>query len=150
VDSLITILVFAVVGVSALIAIGTIFVGGDPRDQIGGDSGGTGGGRRPGPDFSGEETPEMQEQDARHMIEGRNRRRIARGQEPLDVEAELARLRALTGPPVVDPEAEAEARAVIAARNARRRRRGEPEGDVEAEVAALLEAARDLEPPSGA
>ncbi|MGE4427200.1 MAG: hypothetical protein AB7G37_12175 [Solirubrobacteraceae bacterium] len=145
-ESLITIVVFAVVGVSALVAIGTIFVGGDPHKRIGAD-GVDPGGRAPGPDFSGDETPEMQEADARGMIEGRNRRRIARGQEPLDVDAELARVRALTGPPSVDPEAEAEARAIVAGRNARRRRRGEPEGDVEAEVAALLDVVSRMKPP---
>lgn len=82
------------------------------------------------------------ERDAeiRQMLEARNARRLARGQEPLDVEAELARL--LAGPaPAADPALVAEVRQLVEARNARRARAGKPPLDVEAEVARQL---RDL------
>jgi len=68
--------------------------------------------------------------EVRQMIEARNARRIARGEEPLDVEAEIARLSA----PAVDPSLESEIRALVIARNERRERQGKPPLDVEAEV----------------
>jgi hypothetical protein len=82
------------------------------------------------------------ERDAeiRQMLEARNARRVARGQAPLDVEGELARL--LAGPaPATDPALVAEVRQLVEARNARRARAGKPPLDVEAEVARQL---RDL------
>jgi hypothetical protein len=71
------------------------------------------------------------------MLEARNARRVARGQTPQDVEAQLAGLLR----PAVDPGLEAEVRDLVIARNARRRRAGRPPLDVEAEVARQL---RDL------
>jgi Spy/CpxP family protein refolding chaperone len=72
------------------------------------------------------------ERDAeiRQLLEARNARRAARGQPPVDVEAEL---RALTAP-AADPELAAEVRQVVEARNARRVARGQPPLDVDAEV----------------
>ena len=64
------------------------------------------------------------------MLEARNARRVSRGQEPLDVEAEIRRL----SEPVADPALEAEVRQLVEARNARRVRRGEEPLDVETEV----------------
>lgn len=80
------------------------------------------------------------ERDAeiRQMLEARNARRLARGQDPLDVEAELARL--LKGPaPSADPTLVAEVRQLVEARNARRARAGKPPLDVEAEVQRQLD-----------
>jgi hypothetical protein len=76
------------------------------------------------------------ERDAeiRQYLAARNARRAARGEEPVDVEAEL---RALTAP-AADPELAAEVRALVEARNARRVARGRPPLDVEAEVARHL------------
>jgi hypothetical protein len=68
--------------------------------------------------------------EVRQMLEARNARRIARGEEPLDIEAEIARLSA----PAIDPSLEAEIRALVIARNERRERQGKPPLDVEAEV----------------
>ena len=76
------------------------------------------------------------ERDAeiRQLLEARNARRAARGEPPVDVEAEL---RALTAP-AADPELAAEVRQLVEARNARRVARGEPPLDVEAEVSRRL------------
>lgn len=73
------------------------------------------------------------ERDAeiRQLLEARNMRRAARGEAPVDVEAEL---RALTAAPAADPELAAEVRQLVEARNARRAARGQPPLDVEAEV----------------
>ena len=73
------------------------------------------------------------------MLEARNARRAARGEETVDVEAEL---QALTRPQAADdPEIVEEVRALVRARNARRIARGQEPLDVEAEVARQL---RDL------
>ena len=69
--------------------------------------------------------------EVRQMLEARNARRVQRGQAPVDVEAELARL---TAAPAIDPELRAEIRALVVARNARRARQGKPPLDVEDEV----------------
>jgi len=69
--------------------------------------------------------------EIRQMLEARNARREARGEEPLDVEAEIARL---TAPAPVDPELESEIRSLVVARNERRERQGKPPLDVEDEV----------------
>jgi hypothetical protein len=81
------------------------------------------------------------ERDAeiRQMLEARNARRIARGQEPIDVEAELRAL--LDERPAADPALVAEIRELVVARNARRVRAGKEPLDVEAEVARQV---RDL------
>ena len=71
------------------------------------------------------------EAEVRDMLESRNQRRIARGQDPLDVEAEMRRL---AQPAPADPALEAEVRQLVEARNARLVRRGKPPLDVEAEV----------------
>jgi hypothetical protein len=72
------------------------------------------------------------ERDAeiRQMLGARNARREARGEAPLDVEAEL---RALTAPPA-DPGLRDEVRQLVEARNARRVAKGQEPLDVEAEV----------------
>jgi hypothetical protein len=76
------------------------------------------------------------ERDAeiRQYLAARNARRVAHGEEPVDVEAEL---RALTAP-AADPELAAEVRELVEARNARRIARGEPPLDVDAEVSKRL------------
>ena len=71
------------------------------------------------------------DEEVRQMLDARNVRRVARGQEPLDVDAEIRRL---SGPASADPALEAEVRQLVEARNARRARRGQEPLDVEAEV----------------
>jgi hypothetical protein len=76
--------------------------------------------------------PSTAERDAeiRQYLAARNARRVAHGEAPIDVEAEL---RALTAP-AADPELRDEVRAMVEARNARRAARGQEPLDVEAEV----------------
>jgi hypothetical protein len=77
--------------------------------------------------------------EIRQLLEAKSARREARGQAPLDVEAEIA---ALTGPPAAADEGlRDEVRQLVVARNERRIRRGEEPLDVEAEVDSQL---RDL------
>src|SRR5947209_8319461 len=72
------------------------------------------------------------ERDAeiRAMLGARNARRQRRGEPPIDIEAELARLTA--APPEVDPGLREEVRQLVLARNHRRVRAGKPPLDVEA------------------
>ena len=68
--------------------------------------------------------------EIRQLLEARNERRARRGEAPVDVEQELARLTA----PAVDPELREEIRQLVVARNHRRVRAGKPPLDVEAEI----------------
>lgn len=68
--------------------------------------------------------------EIRQMLEARNARRLRRGEEPIDIERELARLTA----PQIDPELRSEIRDLVIARNHRRARAGKPPLDVEAEI----------------
>jgi hypothetical protein len=70
------------------------------------------------------------DEEIRQMLEARNARRARRGEPPVDVEAELAKLTA----PRLDPQLEAEVRQLVIARNYRRTRAGKPALDVDAEV----------------
>jgi hypothetical protein len=74
----------------------------------------------------------LHERDAeiRQLLEARNARRERRGEEPIDVEQELARLTA----PAIDAELREEIRDLVVARNHRRARAGKPPLDVESEV----------------
>jgi hypothetical protein len=82
--------------------------------------------------------PEARE-EIRQMLEAKSARREARGERPLDVEAEL---HALTAPSAPRDEAlREEVRQLVIARNERRLRQGKEPLDVEAEVERQL---RDL------
>jgi hypothetical protein len=71
-------------------------------------------------------------EEIRQLLEAKSARREARGQAPLDVDAELE---ALTAPPVqADAGLREEVRQLVVARNERRQRQGKPPLDVEAEV----------------
>jgi hypothetical protein len=70
------------------------------------------------------------DEEIRQMLEARNARRLRRGEQPLDVEEELAKLTA----PQIDPELRGEIRDLVIARNFRRTRAGKPPLDVEAEI----------------
>lgn len=80
------------------------------------------------------------EAETRQMLEAKSALRVARGESPLDVDAEYA---ALTQPPatVRDEALRDEVRQLVIASNDRRIRRGEEPLDVEAEVDRQL---RDL------
>ena len=72
-------------------------------------------------------------EEIRQLVEAKSARRVARGEAPLDVDAEIA---ALTRPaaPVADDSLRDEVRQLVVARNRRRVARGEEPLDVEAEV----------------
>lgn len=79
--------------------------------------------------------------EIRQMLGARNDRRAARGQAPLDVEAELRRLTSAPPQADADPALVAEVRQLVEARNRRRVRQGKAPLDVEEEVRRQL---RDL------
>jgi hypothetical protein len=78
--------------------------------------------------------------EIRQMLGARNARRLRRGEEPIDIEQELARLTA----PQVDPELRGEIRDLVLARNHRRVRAGKAPLDVEAEIERQIASLRDL------
>jgi hypothetical protein len=85
-------------------------------------------------------TPAEANEEIRQMLEAKSQRRVARGEEPLDVEAELAELTS-GAPGGDDPALREEVRQLVIARNARRLRQGKEPLDVEAEIDRQL---RDL------
>jgi hypothetical protein len=126
------IVIFVVVGISAVLAVASLFLRGKVYDEIG--RGGIGDDREMGrPAASGGggyvDTAER-DAEIRQMLGARNARAAARGEAEVDVEDELARLTA----PAVDPALREEVREMVVARNRRREARGEAPLDVEAEV----------------
>jgi hypothetical protein len=132
-DAFWTVLLVVVIG-GAVIAVITFIGTGKLYEQIGrgGLSLNEDDDMRPTDSGSGGAVVTARERDdeIRQMLTARNERRARRGQEPIDVEAELARLTA----PQVDAALRAEIRQLVIARNHRRMRRGEEPLDVEAEV----------------
>ena len=118
-ESAFAIVLFVVVGLAAVAAVWALVTSGGSYDQIGG-------GRM---SLDRQATPAEREAEIRQMLEARNRRRAARGEAPLDVDAEL---RALTTQ--ADPELREAIRGLVETRNARRVARGEEPLDVEAEI----------------
>ncbi len=121
---------FGVVVVAAIVAIASLR--GDRYQHVGRgglfeDDDGRGG-SRPAP--TGAVAAAERDEEIRQMLDARNARRVARGQAPLDVDEEVARLTR----PAVDPGLEAEIRSLVEARNQRLVRRGREPLDVEAEV----------------
>jgi hypothetical protein len=80
------------------------------------------------------------QEEIRQMLEAKSRRREARGEAPLDVDAELAALTS-AAPAAGDPALREEVRQLVIARNERRLRQGKDPLDVEAEIDRQL---RDL------
>jgi len=126
------IVIFAVVAISAVIAVVSLFYRGKVYDEIG--RGGIGDDReiRPAPPSGGGGAVDLAERDAeiRQMLGARNARAAARGEAEVDVEGELQRLTA----PAADPALREEVRELVVARNRRREARGEVPLDVEQEV----------------
>jgi hypothetical protein len=87
--------------------------------------------------------PAERDAEIRELLQARNARRLRRGEEPVDIEAELARLTAAA--PAVDSELRDEVRQHVIARNLRRERAGRPPLDVEAEVERELRRLGELE-----
>lgn len=122
------IVLFVVVGLGAVVAVFTFWSSGRAYDEIGKGGLYDEGPRAPAP--SGAAADRERDDEIRQMLTARNARRRLRGEEPLDVEAELE---ALTRPRI-DPALLAEIRELVEARNRRRVRQGKPPLDVEAEV----------------
>jgi hypothetical protein len=80
------------------------------------------------------------QEEIRQMIEAKSRRREARGEAPLDVDAEVAAL-TTDAPGAGDPALREEVRQLVIARNERRLRQGREPLDVDAEIDRQL---RDL------
>jgi hypothetical protein len=146
-----TYVVFGTVAFSVVMSLVMLSTrgGGSMYDQIGQgglsmDERSSHGGFEPAPD-----SPVAQaerEQEIRQMLRARNERQVRQGQEPVDIDAELARLTN----PQMDPDAPGgetggrdaglsmEVRQLVVARNERRVRRGQEPLDVEAEVQRTL------------
>jgi hypothetical protein len=80
------------------------------------------------------------DEEIRQLVEAKSNRRVARGESPLDVDAEIAKL-TQTAPAPADEGLREEVRQLVVARNERRVRQGKEPIDVEAEVDRQL---RDL------
>jgi hypothetical protein len=79
------------------------------------------------------------QEEIRQMLQAKSDRREARGEAPIDIEAELASLSSAPGSS--DPALREEVRQLVLARNERRLRQGKEPLDVDAEVERQL---RDL------
>jgi hypothetical protein len=77
--------------------------------------------------------------EVRQMLEANSYRRQRRGEAPIDVEAETARLLAAAPAPGIDAELRAEVRLLVITRNERLLRRGQAPLDVEAETQRQLD-----------
>lgn len=134
------VVVFVVVGLIGSLSRGDVY------DEIGqgGFSTGAGAAAGPvGPTSSPAAERAEQELEIRQMLQARNERLERKGEPPLDIDAELARL---LGPAAGeagggkrDPLLIDEVRQLVVARNERRARRGEPPLDVESEIERTLD-----------
>ena len=135
------IVIFAVVGIGFVVGIASLFGRGRAYDQIGRGGLSIGEDRDMRPQAAPAPISAAEREDEiRQMLEARNARRAARGEEPVDVEQEL---QDLTRPSAAaqDPEILEEVRTLVEARNARRIARGKEPLDVAAEIERQL---RDL------
>jgi hypothetical protein len=90
-------------------------------------------------------SPERRQDEIRQMVQARSDRRVDRGDEPLDVEAEMEELLAAergAGSLGADRGLREEVRQLVVARNERRARQGKEPLDVEREIERQL---RELE-----
>ena len=119
---------FGVVGVGVLLALGTLFLRKSTYEQIG-----AGGFFKEDPATrpAAAESDPFRDEEIRQMLTARNARHTLSGGDIVDVEDELARLTA----PAVDAALVAEIREFVVKRNERRIARGQEPLDVEAEVA---------------
>ena len=95
--------------------------------------------RTPAPTSAAAQSPEARE-EIRQMLEAKSARREARGQAPLDIDAEVEKLTAPQATPR-DAALIEEVRQLVVARNERRMRQGKPPLDVDEEIERQL---RDL------
>jgi len=95
---------------------------------------------RPGPQPGSAAARAEAAEEIRQLVEAKSARRVARGEAPLDVDAEVAKLTD-SAPAPADEGLREEVRQLVIARNERRVRQGKEPVDVEAEVERQL---RDL------
>jgi hypothetical protein len=95
-------------------------------------------------DSDADSSAEVRDAELRQLLEAKAYRQRARGESPVDVEAEMERIRTeeTSTPAADDPQLRDEVRQLVVARNARRERRGEEPLDVDAEIERQL---RELE-----
>src|SRR3954469_6991989 len=122
--------------VAIVVAVVVSLASGGLYDRIG--RGGTfgldteGPASRPGPPPGSAAARAEADAEIRQLVEAKSARRVARGEAPLDVDAEVA---ALTHQPApADAALREEVRQLVVARNERRMARGQEPLDVEAEV----------------
>ncbi len=84
----------------------------------------------------------QQEAEIRQMLEAKAYRQRKRGEEPLDIDEELRKIKTPSVDVSADPALVEEVRQLVIARNARRMRQGKEPLDIEAEIHRQL---RDLE-----
>jgi hypothetical protein len=146
------IVVFAAVALSVVMSLVFLFSRGSLYDQVG-QSGFAGdpdaGADAPAPTPGSSAERAEQELEIRQMLRARSARMVGRGEAPLDIEAEVARLLGDTNPGgpapapappgARDPAIEREVRQLVVARNDRRARQGLEQLDVEAEVSRTLD-----------
>jgi hypothetical protein len=132
--------IWVVCGVGLLAAFATLIFSGRTWQEYGKDRLTMDGDQASGPKPGSAAALLERDIEIRQLLEARNARRIRRGEEPLDIERELARLTA----PQIDPELRGEIRDLVIARNHRRARAGKPPLDVEAEIEREIESLRDL------
>ena len=121
--------------VLAIVAgVASVFVGGpSPYDSIGrGDLTFDEPPPRRAPPAGGPGASAESDEEVRQMLQAKSDRRERRGEEPLDIDAELASL-TRPAPTQQDPALREEVRQLVMARNERRVARGEEPLDVEAE-----------------
>ncbi len=87
---------------------------------------------RPGPTAGSPAAHAEAQEEIRQMLEAKSARSVARGDGPIDVQAEMDALAATPAP--ADPALREEIRQLVVARNERRMRRGEAPLDVPAET----------------
>jgi hypothetical protein len=130
------------VAVGVIVAFLTLFVGGSGYERIGKGMFSLDEPDRPRGPAPGSAAADAEARaEIRQLVEAKSARREARGESPLDIEAEID---ALTGPAAAgdaDPALREEIRQLVVARNERRMRQGKEPLDVEAEVERQL---RDL------
>jgi hypothetical protein len=125
--------IFGVTILAAIVAVVTLGSSREAFKQIGANGLNDGSDRPADEPTSGAGFVALRDEEARQMLEARNARRTRKGQAPLDVEAELARL--VAGPaPGADPQLVGEVRDLVRSRNRRRIRQGKEPLDVETEV----------------
>jgi hypothetical protein len=90
------------------------------------------GSRAPAPPTGSPAAQAEAREEIRQMLEAKSARREARGEEPLDIEAEMAEL--LRPAVTVDESLREEVRQLVVARNERRMRQGKEPLDVESEI----------------